>query len=271
MGVNIVMRRFFFYIKLFPYFVSKSVQSRMSYRLDFFLGILGNALRQSLGFIFIWSVFSGIPEINGWNIYQMMFVYGLQAICVGLYEFLFAGVWRVERYVQDGELDRLLVRPVNTLFSIMAADVTFHGLGAALFGVAICLISLTRLKIILSLWLIAFWIMIIVTGTLIYFCLNMLAASLAFRITKVSSILMIVTNLSEFSKYPSDIYSNGLQILLSFVIPFAFTSYYPASFILGIHVEPIFWAGPLFAAAISLMMTTFFWRWNLKHYQSAGG
>ena len=72
------MKRVFFYLRLFPYFVSKSVQSRMSYRLDFFLGLLANALRQSLGFVFIWAVFRGIPEINGWNFYQMMFVYGMQ-------------------------------------------------------------------------------------------------------------------------------------------------------------------------------------------------
>ena len=55
------MKRLFFYVKLFPYFVSKSVKSRMSYRLDFFLGLFANALRQSLGFVFIWAVFRGIP------------------------------------------------------------------------------------------------------------------------------------------------------------------------------------------------------------------
>ena len=243
----------------------------MSYRLDFFLGLLANALRQSLGFVFIWAIFRGIPEINGWNFYQMMFVYGLQAICVGLYEFLFAGIWSVEKYIQDGELDRLLLRPVSTLFSVMAADVTFHGLGAALFGLAICIISLIQLKIIFSIWLVLYWMTTIITGTLIYFSLNMLAATLAFKMTKISSLLMIVNNISEFSKYPAAIYSNGLQILLSFVIPFAFTSYYPAAFILGKGSTLIFWAGPWIAAAICLFLTAIFWRIGLKGYQSAGG
>ena len=265
------MKRLFFYLKLFPCFVSKSVQSRMSYRLDFFLGLFANALRQSLGFVFIWAVFRGIPEINGWNFYQMMIVYGMQAICVGLYEFLFAGVWRVESYVRDGELDRLLLRPISTLFSIMVADVTFHGLGAAFFGLAICIVSLIHLKVVLSVWLILFWMATIVTGTLIYFCLNMFAAVLAFKMTKVSSILMIVTNISEFCKYPTAIYSDGLQILLSFVIPFAFTSYYPAAYILGIGVGPIFWAGPFIATLICMGLTTLLWHWGLKGYQSAGG
>ena len=82
---------------------------------------------------------------------------------------------------------------------------------------------------------------------------------------------MIVLNISEFSKYPAAIYSNGLQILLSFVLPFAFTSYYPAAFILGNGVSAIFWAGPFIAAALCLLLTTLFWNWGLKGYQSAGG
>ena len=265
------MKRLFLYFKIYPYFVSKSIQSRMSYRLDFFLGIIANVLRQSLGLIFIWAIYHEIPAINGWNFYEMMFVYGIQAICVGFYEFLFAGVWSVEDYVQNGELDRLLVRPIGTMFSIMAADITFHGLGAVLFGIVICLTSLYRLTITLTFWLILFWSASIVSGTLIYFCINMFAATLAFKVIKVNSILMIVTNTSEFSKYPASIYSNGLQILLSFVLPFAFTSYYPAAFILGIGISPIFWAGPFVAASVCMILTSLFWRWGLKQYQSAGG
>ena len=265
------MKRMWFYIKLFPFFVSKSIKSRMSYRLDFFLGLIANAMRQSLGFVFIWAVFRGIPEINGWNFYEMMFVYGMQAICVGLYEFLFAGIWSVENYVQDGELDRLMLRPVSTLFSVMAADVTFHGLGAALFGVAICIISLIQLEISLGLGLILYWVITILTGTLIYFSLNMLAATLAFRMTRISSILMIVNNLSEFSKYPMKIYSNGLQIFLSFVLPFAFTSFYPSAFILGKAISVIYWAGPIIVAGVCLFLSGLFWRIGLKSYQSAGG
>lgn len=265
------MKRLWFYLTLYPYFVSKCIKSRMSYRLDFFLGLIANALRQSLGFVFIWAVFRDIPEINDWNFYQMMFVYGMQAICVGLYEFLFAGIWSVENYVQHGELDRLMLRPISTLFSVMVADVTFHGLGAAIFGTAICIVALIHLKISLGIGMVLYWLISIVAGTMIYFSLNMLAATLAFRMTRISSVLMIVNNLSEFSKYPAALYSNTLQIFLSFVLPFAFTSYYPAAFILGKEMSLIYWAGPIIVACVCLLLSGLFWRIGLNTYQSAGG
>ena len=65
------VKRLWFYIKLYPYFVSRSVQSRMSYKSDFILGVTASALMQALGYVFIWAVFQGIPEMNGWSFYQI--------------------------------------------------------------------------------------------------------------------------------------------------------------------------------------------------------
>lgn len=265
------VKRIWFYIKLFPYFVARNVQSKMSYSVDFFLGIIANILRQSLGFVFIWVVFRNIPEVNGWTFEGMMFVYGMQAITLGLNEFLFAGTWSVGRYVQMGELDRLLLRPVGTLFSIIATDVTFHGLGAAAFGVAICIISLVKLQIVLTFSVVLFWIMAILCGMLIYFSVNMWCATLAFWITDTGSPMMLAQNVSEFSKYPASIYGTGLQILITFLLPFAFTSYYPSVFVLGMDNSFVYWGGTLVATAVCLLITGLFWKYGLSKYQSAGG
>lgn len=265
------LKRFWFYISLFPYFVSRSVQSRMSYRADFILGVIASMLRQSLGFIFIWAVFRGIPEINGWNFNQMTFVYGMQAITLGINEFLFAGTWAVGGYIQEGSLDRLLLRPVGAMFSILSADVTLHGLGAAALGLALCILSLRRLHIEVTIGLVLYWIFSIACGALIYFSINMVCATTAFWITDSSAVMMLVQNVSEFSKYPVSIYKKWLQIFLTFVIPFAFTSTFPAAFILGLHREVIYWLGPVTAAVICVTIAYLFWRFALTKYQSAGG
>ena len=265
------MKRLWFYIKLYPYFVSRSVQARMSYKGDFILGVVASILMQSLGFVFLWTIFRGIPEVNGWNFDQMIFVYGMSAISLGLNEFLFAGTWKITGYVQGGELDRLLLRPVSTMFSILAADVTLHGLGSVLFGLAVCITSLLSLEITLSVGMVLFWIVVMVCGALIFFAANMLMATLAFWVTDSQSAMMVLQNVSEFGKYPAAIYGKWLRILVSFVIPFAFTSYYPAAYILGIEIGMIYYIGPIAVTLICLAVTVTFWRFGLAHYQSAGG
>lgn len=265
------VKRFFYYLRLFPYFVSRSLQARMAYKVDFFLGVGASILMQLLGFVFIWTIFQNIPDINGWGFYQMAFVYGMAAIPLGLNEFLFAGTWAVPRYIGEGSLDRLLLRPLSTIFSIMAADVTLHGLGSVLFGLAVCIYSLVQLELVLSPLMVLFWICAILCGTLIQYALNMLMATLSFWVINSQSAMVLVQNISEFSKYPIAIYQKGLQLFLSFVVPYAFCSFYPSSFLLGVHTDLIYWAGPFLAAGVMLLISWAFWRFALSQYQSAGG
>lgn len=265
------MKRLWFYLKLYPYFVSRSVQARMSYKGDFILGVMASVLMQGLGFIFLRTVFQGVPEVNGWSLNQMIFVYGMSAICLGLNEFLFAGTWAISSYIQEGSLDRLLLRPVNTIFSILSADVTLHGLGSVLFGLVVCISALVKLKVSLTMEMVLFWIVAIVSGALIFFAANMLMATLAFWMTDSQSAMMVLQNISEFGKYPAAIYGKWLRILISFIVPFAFTSYYPSAYLLGMSSRAIYWLGPVVAAMISVTVAALFWRWALERYQSAGG
>ena len=54
------------------------------------------------------------------------------------------------------------------MFSILAADVTLHGLGSVLFGLAVCITSLVKLQITLSVGMVLFWIVSIACGALFF-------------------------------------------------------------------------------------------------------
>jgi len=56
--------RLWFYLRLYPYCVVRSIQAKMSYKSDFILGVTASILMQSLGFVFVWAIFHGIPEIG---------------------------------------------------------------------------------------------------------------------------------------------------------------------------------------------------------------
>lgn len=265
------VKRLWFYLKLYPCLVSKSIQGTMSYKGDFFLGVGASVLMQSMGFVFLWAVFRDLPEINGWSFYQIVFVYGMAAISLGLNEFLFAGSWNVGRYIREGSLDRLLLRPIGIMFSIFADDVGIHGLGSVLFGLAVCVTSLYRLHMGLSIGKALFWTVAMICGALIFFSVNMICAALAFWVTDSQSAMILFQNTSEFCKYPITIYGRGLQIVMTYLIPFGFCSYYPATFLLGMDSKPIYWLGPVAAATTALTATGLLWRSALGKYQSAGG
>ncbi|HEV8020045.1 MAG TPA: ABC-2 family transporter protein, partial [Candidatus Lustribacter sp.] len=79
----------------------------------------------------------------------------------------------------------------------------------------------------------------------------------------------------DFTRYPISIYGRGVQVVMAFILPFAFMNYFPATFFLqksdaGLHLNP---AIGLLTPAIGLVWygaAYLFWRFGLKHYQGTG-
>jgi len=82
-------------------------------------------------------------------------------------------------------------------------------------------------------------------------------------------ITQIVFNVNEFARYPLTIYHPIIQFLLTWIIPFGFASYYPASYLLGRDVGLLAWIGPL-VAVILLFISYRVWLFGLRHYTSTG-
>ena len=142
---------------------------------------------------------------------------------------------------------------------------------SVLFGLAVCIVALCRLHLALSFGKVLFWLVAMVCGALIFFSVNMICATLSFWFTDVQSAMVMVQNVSEFTKYPIAIYGRKLQMLLTFVVPFAFSSHYPTGFLLGMESSPIYWLGPIVASAVAVTAAALFWRYGTGKYQSAGG
>ena len=61
-----------------------------------------------------------------------------------------------------------------------------------------------------------------------------------------------------------------MQVIITYVIPFAFTAYYPASYFLT-GENPLFCiGGTVIAGTVMFALALFVWNRGLKAYESAG-
>jgi ABC-2 type transport system permease protein len=104
----------------------------------------------------------------------------------------------------------------------------------------------------------------------IYTSMKLLIASLAFWIKDSFPVLNIVYMFSDFTKYPNSIYSKGVQFLLSFIIPFAFTAFIPASFFLGKEDFAYGVLGTCIVAVVAFVIAYGTWIKGMKAYESSG-
>jgi ABC-2 type transport system permease protein len=75
---------------------------------------------------------------------------------------------------------------------------------------------------------------------------------------------------NDFSKYPVSIYNRFVQIVITYILPFAFTAYFPASYFLT-GKDPLFCiGGTVVAGSLLFALALFVWNRGLKAYESAG-
>lgn len=250
---------------------SQQLKAMMEYTADFYIMIGAAALTQITGFLFLWVVFSRIPDIQGWGLWEVAFMYAAIYMSEGIGSLFFEGTWRMLRLVNMGELDRYLVRPVPIVLQIFCTGIGMNGLGNILIGGSIIVISLSQIDIAWSLQTVVMAILLFTSAITIRIAINLAANCSAFWIRSSGNAFPImIHNLSEFAKYPITIFSLGLQLLISIVVPFAFVSFFPAAALFG--KEPWSWWGwfsPLVAGyfvALALLIL----RIGLRRYESAG-
>jgi ABC-2 type transport system permease protein len=82
-------------------------------------------------------------------------------------------------------------------------------------------------------------------------------------------VTQMVFTMNEFAKYPLSIYHSSIRILLTWIIPYGFVSFYPASYLLGRDVGPLVWLSP-FVALVFIFIAYRVWLFGLRHYSSTG-
>lgn len=257
--------------KLYPLYLAQNFKSLMEYRIDFFIGLIGFFFLQTCGVVFIKLVFSSIPNLKGWGFYEVLFIYGFAQIPRGLDHVFTDNLWLYAGWkIAKGEMDRLLTRPVNPLFQLIAERFQPDGLGEFLIGILLTIIAGIKIRLSLSIVQILVTVCSILCGVAIITGIKLFYTTFAFWVKHSQSYVYTAYNFNEFCYYPITIYNKSIQFFLTFIVPFAVTSYLPAAYLLGKGSIISGFVLPIIIATVFLGGSYIFWKIGLKHYESAG-
>ena len=123
-----------FYVSMFFQYASQYLKTRFTYRVDTVIEILSDLLNQAVNLIFILVVFGHTSFLSGWNREEIIFIYGFFLVPFALFSAFF-NIWDFnERYIVKGEMDRVLTRPIHSLFQIIMERMELESLFGAITG-----------------------------------------------------------------------------------------------------------------------------------------
>ena len=258
------------YFKIYRVFFAQYLKQLIQYRVDFSIGIFSFLLVQFSGILFIGLVFESINSLNGWSLNQMVFLYGFFQIPRGLDHLFTDNIWLIPNKVRRGDVDRYLVRPINPLFQCVSERFQPEAFGELTIGIILIIWTSVRMDLVFSWQMIALTIVLVISGALIYTSIKLLGATTGFWIMNSMPLMSFVYGFADFAKYPTVIFPKIIQVLVTVIFPFAFVSFYPASYLLGMRDPTFVVAGSLAASSIFVVISYQFWKFGLANYTSAG-
>lgn len=256
-------------IKLYLSFLVASLKEMLIYRIDCIVGIFSQLITQFVEIIFIWIVFQNTENLAGWNFEQVLLLYGVTLIAVGISDFCFDALYDIgPKYIREGDFDKILLRPVHPLISIIGASKEFTSLGYFVLGLVMTVTMLIKLAIPITVALILKIVTFSIMGAAIIGAINTLFSIASFWTYRSNEVIWSFYRTYTFAQYPIDIYNGFIKVLITIILPFAFVAYYPTMDYLGINTYLIY---------LSPIITIILWviaikAWNLalNKYRSTG-
>ena len=222
------------YARLYKVLIAQFFKVILQSKVDFLIGLLGFFFTQILGIAFLYLVFQQIPSLKGWSLEQLIFIYGFAQIPRGIDHLFADNIWMVAwRLVISGDFDRYMLRPMNLFFQIISEKLQPDAVGELLVGIILVMNGLFSGIVIVDGVHIVLFLVSILAGAVIYTSVKLFFASFSFWVKISAPFLQVAYELSDFAKYPTEIYARAIRFVITWVIPFAFVAFFPASYFLG--------------------------------------
>lgn len=255
--------------KIYISFLSASLKEMLIYRLDCIAGMVSQLLTQFVEVIFIWITFQNTDNLAGWNFEQILLLYGITLISIGISDFCFDALYDIgPKYIREGDFDKILLRPVHPLISIIGSSNEFTSLGYFGLGLFMTIAMLIKLAIPVTFILIFKIVFFSIIGAAIIGAINTIFSIASFWTYKSNEVIWTFYKIYTFAQYPIDIYNGFIKFLITYILPYVFVAYYPTMNYLGMDKYMIY-LSPIVAIVLWIIAVNV-WNWALKKYRSTG-
>jgi ABC-2 type transport system permease protein len=257
-------------LQLFMLQSQVKLQRLLQYRVDFAVGMAACFALSATGPVFQLLIYTRTSGYPGWTWRQILVFQAILLLSTGIREAFFGDVRpQIERLVERGEFDRLLLKPFPPLLLLLTGGFAPHALGTLLAGIGTLF------------WAeryggaapdpVAYLLFVVFLGaaTLLHLSVHVLYCTLTLRWTYPMRLSESFDRVATFGEYPQEVFPLVLRTVFLTVLPLSVATYWPAQALLG-RANGIAWIALAGAVAVAVAVVRL-WGLQMRHYASAGG
>lgn len=257
-------------MKLYMKYLSIHLRSAMQHKGSFVMTVLGQLATSFSAVMVVMFLFQRFGTVKGFTLEQVLICYAVMLMAFSLAECFARGFDTFPRLMANGQFDRIMVRPRNEIFQVLASTVEFSRIGRLIQSIAVLIYAVPNCGVIWTPDRVLLLIFMILGGAALFSALFWVYAGLSFFSTEGLEFMNVFTDGGrDHGAYPLAIYGREVLAFYTFVVPLACVQYYPLMYLLGRWDSPWLMLCPLagFAFAIPAYIL---WRAGVRHYRSTG-
>jgi ABC-2 type transport system permease protein len=257
------------YLKVFGVMVSNCLVREMQFKANFLIRIFTEVLWLGMQWVFVEVVYGQTRAIGGWDKWQMIALLGTNHLVSQVFEGLFFdNCMRLTDLIRKGELDFVLVKPMNTQFLVSFRYSDYASFTNALLGVVVVLFAMGHMETHAGWTGLVWFALLALNGVAIMYAMLFTLSTLTFWIGRANNLFEFYWQLGQFSRYPGEIYRWLLRAALLTVLPMLVVTNFPATMLF----RPLSLSIVAYGLGIGmafLLGTTWVFRRGLGRYRSA--
>lgn len=253
-----------------------ALAAELEYQANAWIELL-SVLGHLVGSLFVLSLlYQHGRDLGGWSWNEALVVLGISTLLDGFTTVLLQpNLSKIVSHVQNGTLDYVLVKPIDSQLWLSTRQISPWGLPGIIVGAG------------LSLWGVlhseghhhpgspgewishgALSVLLVLCAAAILYSLWFLLASLSIWFVKVWNATEVLRSTLVAGRYPVSAYPAALRLVFTLVLPITFLTTVPAEALLG-RASPAWVSGSLIAAVLAVYASRIVWLHALRHYTSA--
>ena len=258
------------YMRLYMKYLKIHIQSIMEHKTSFFLTMIAQVLMTVTAFLGIYFMFLRFHSVKGFSYQEVLLGYSVVLFSFSLAEIFVRGFDAFGGIISNGQFDRIMLRPRNEIFQVLATKVAFTRIGKLLQAFFMMLYVILSSDIVWTPYKAIVVVLMVIGGSVMFSGLFLVYASLCFFTIEGLEFMNIFTDGGrELGRYPIGIYGDAVLKFFTFFVPLAMVQYYPLLYLTGRESSMLVGLCPL-AGFLFLIPCYVLWKFGVKHYTSIG-
>lgn len=241
----------------------------LEYRASLLMRLFSRLLYTTYHILTIVILTNVVSTFFGWTQYELLLLASTYSVFVGAYHLIIShNMIRLSELIYQGNLDFLLLKPVDSQFSVSFWLINYVDAIRVIVGILLTGFFLHNMHISISLFDIVQYVFFMILGLNILYSIWLLVITLTIFNPRLSNIVDLLFHITEISRYPGQMYQRVSASLFVLVFPFTLILIPGTRALLhGVTYTQTF---QVVAASIVLtILARFFWKFALRSYTSA--